>query len=175
MNAPNPMTVNRSSLVVDPMEFRQSLSCFPTGVAVVTTTSRSGAPVGVTISSFNAVSLDPPLVLWSLALKAASLEDFRASGHFAVNVLSESQAELPRVFSSPVAERFEGLSWRPGHGNAPVLDGCSAVFECRTYARHDGGDHEVFLGEVLRHGSSDAAPLLYAKGRLGELPESLRT
>lgn len=174
MNAPNPMTAQRSSLVIDPMELRQSLSCFPTGVAVVTTIGQSGTPVGVTISSFNAVSLDPPLVLWSLALKAASLEDFRTSGYFAVNVLSETQADLPRVFSSPVDERFDGLSWRFGHGEAPVIEGCSAVFECRTYARHDGGDHEVFLGEVLSHASSDAAPLLYAKGRLGELPENLR-
>ncbi len=174
MNAPNPMTAQTSTLVIDPAELRRSLSCFPTGVAVVTTIGRHGAPVGVTISSFNSVSLDPPLVLWSLALKAASLQEFRASGYFAVNVLSETQADLPRIFSSPVEERFDGLSWRGGYGGAPVLDNCSAVFECRTYVRHDGGDHELFLGEVLRHSCTEASPLLYAKGRLGELPENLR-
>lgn len=173
MNAPNPITDRKSSLVIDPAELRKSLSCFPTGVAVVTTTGKHDGPVGVTISSFNSVSLDPPLILWSLARKAASLEDFRASGHFAVNVLSETQADLPRVFSSPVEDRFETVSWRSGHGGAPVLDGCSAVFECRTYARHDGGDHEIFLGEVLRHAAFAAAPLLYAKGRLGTLPKDL--
>lgn len=174
MNAPNPMNAHASEMVIDPKELRRSLSCFPTGVAVVTTMGRQGTPVGVTISSFNAVSLDPPLVLWSLALKAASLEDFRASGHFAVNVLSDAQADLPRIFSSPVEERFDGLSWWAGQGDAPVIDGCAAVFECRTYARHDGGDHELILGEVLRHASFEPSPLLYAKGRLGELPETLR-
>ncbi len=174
MNALNPINENMATIVIDPAELRRSLSCFPTGVAVVTTTGLDGNPIGVTISSFNSVSLDPPLILWSLALKAGSLMDFRAAGHFAVNVLSAEQSDLPRVFSSKVEERFSGLAWQPGMGGAPVLDGCSAVFECRTYNRHDGGDHEIFLGEVVRHGSTDAAPMLFAKGRLGGLPEQLQ-
>ena len=170
MNAQTPMPARQTDMT----DLRRSLGCFPTGVAVVTAQSRKGAPIGVTISSFNAVSLDPPLILWSLALKAASLADFRAAGHFAVNVLSEDQADLPRIFSSPVAERFAGLDWHEGRGGAPVLDRSAAVFECRTFARHDGGDHEIFLGEVLRHGHGEAAPLIFAKGRLTALGEVAR-
>ncbi len=167
MNAQNPI----SWTTPDMADLRRSLGCFPTGVAVVTARGRGGAPIGVTISSFNSVSLDPPLILWSLALQAASLDDFRAAGHFAVNVLSQSQSDLPRVFSSPVEERFDGLDWHSGHGGAPILDASAAVFECRTYARHDGGDHEIFLGEVLRHGHRDVAPLIFAKGQLSTLAE----
>ncbi len=168
MNASNPMT----DQIINATDLRRSLGCFPTGVAVVTAMSRAGAPIGVTISSFNSVSMDPPLILWSLALKAGSLADFRAAGHFAVNVLSEAQAELPRTFSSPVEERFKGLAWTKGHGGAPILAGSAAVFECSTHARYDGGDHEIFIGQVLRHGRGDAAPLIYAKGRLSTLPET---
>lgn len=167
MNASSPMTEQ----MINATDLRRTLGCFPTGVAVVTTMSRTGAPIGVTISSFNSVSMDPPLILWSLALKAQSLADFRATGHFAVNVLSEAQADLPRIFSSPVEERFEGLSWTKGVGDAVVLAGSAAVFECATHARYDGGDHEIFIGRVIRHARSDAAPLLYAKGRLSTLPE----
>lgn len=169
MNAVNPMTDQISRAT----DLRRSLGCFPTGVAVVTTISRTGAPIGVTISSFNSVSMDPPLILWSLALKALSLADFRANGHFAVNVLSEAQAELPRIFSSPVEERFDGLDWTRGVGDVPVLAGSSAVFECSTHARYVGGDHEIFVGAIERHGRGDAAPLLFAKGRLSTLPDAV--
>lgn len=166
MNATTPITAQ----TINATDLRRTLGCFPTGVAVVTTLSRSGAPVGVTISSFNSVSMDPPLILWSLGLKALSLEDFRAHGHFAVNVLSAAQAELPRVFSSPVEDRFEGLEWTRGVGDVPVLAGSAAVFECTTHARYDGGDHEIFIGRVARHGHADVDPLLFAKGRLTSLP-----
>ena len=166
MNAASPMTEHMTRAT----DLRRTLGCFPTGVAVVTTTSQTGAPIGVTISSFNSVSMDPPLILWSLGLKAMSLADFRANGHFAVNVLSEAQADLPRVFSSPVEDRFSGLAWSRGFGDVPVLAGSAAVFECATYARHDGGDHEIFIGRVEHHGHSEAAPLLFAKGRLSTLP-----
>lgn len=166
MNAPTPII----SQAVDARDLRRSLGCFPTGVAVVTAMSQQGQPIGVTISSFNSVSMDPPLILWSLALKAASLEDFRASGAFAVNVLSEGQSDLPRIFSSPVEDRFDGVTWHKGQGGAPILAGSAAVFECSTYARYDGGDHEIFVGRVERHGRSDAAPLLFANGRLSSVP-----
>lgn len=162
MNAATPM----DDQIINATDLRRSLGCFPTGVAVVTAMSRAGTPLGVTISSFNSVSMDPPLILWSLALKALSLDDFRQAGHFAVNVLSQDQAELPRVFSSPVEERFDGLAWTKGHGSAPVLAGSAAVFECATHAQYEGGDHEIFIGRVLRHSGGDAAPLVYAKGRL---------
>ena len=151
---------------LDAAAFRAALGCFPTGVAVVTTLSPEGAPLGLTISSFNSVSMEPPLVLWSIGLKNGSLPAFRAAGGFAINVLTARQTELPRIFSTPVADRFAEVDWRPGLGGLPVLEGAAAVFECRTWARHDGGDHEIFLGEVLRIESGDAVPLVFGKGRL---------
>ncbi|QFS82812.1 FMN reductase (NADH) NtaB [Roseivivax sp. THAF40] len=168
MNAPS----SSFAQTRDPRALRDSLSCFPTGVTVVTARAQDGAPVGVTVSSFNAVSLDPPLILWSLGLKSASLEVFRAADHFAVNVLSEAQADLPRIFSSPVEDRFAGLDWRDGIGGAPVLTDSTAVFECRSYARYDGGDHEIMLGEVMQHDWREAAPLIFAKGRVSTLQAS---
>lgn len=163
------MTAMQSIPEFDIADFRRTLGCFPTGVAIVTTSDAQGAPIGLTISSFNSVSMDPPLILWSLALNAASLGVFRASEGFAINILSADQAHLPKVFSSPVEERFADLEWHPGLKGSPVLSDAAAVIECRTYARYDGGDHEIMLGEVLRHRSSDLTPLVYGKGRLGPL------
>ena len=153
----------------DPAGFRSTLGCFPTGVAIVTTMSGDDDPIGLTISSFNSVSMDPPLILWSLGLKAWSLPLFRENGGFVINVLSADQAHLPGLFSSQVEDRFAEVDWHKGVGGRPVLDGCSAVFECRTYARYDGGDHEIFLGEVQHHSASEAVPLVFGKGRLAPL------
>lgn len=163
------MTAMTAIPAIDVADFRRTLGCFPTGVAIVTTADQDGAPIGLTISSFNSVSMDPPLILWSLSLNAASLPVFRASGGFAINILSADQAELPRLFSSPVEERFAGLNWQPGFGGHPVLNDAAAVIECRTYARYDGGDHEIILGEALRHRATDRTPLVFGKGRLGPL------
>jgi flavin reductase (DIM6/NTAB) family NADH-FMN oxidoreductase RutF len=159
-----------SATEADRRALRRALGCFPTGVAIVTAESRAGAPVGVTISSFNSVSMTPPLVLWSMGLDAGSLPEFRASPHFAINVLSAGQADLPARFSSPVADRFAGLDWQRGLGGVPVIAGAAAVFECATWARYDGGDHEIIVGEVLRHACTEAAPLVFGKGRLVALP-----
>lgn len=160
---------NLSTRRIDPRQLRRSLSCFPTGVAIVTTIGREDSPIGFTISSFNSVSMDPPLIVWSIALKAGSIEDFRSNSWFAINVLSADQADLPKVFSSAVEERFAGLRWQQGVGGAPVLAGCAAVFECRTHGRHEGGDHEIVVGEVLRHRNTDLVPLVFGKGQLGPL------
>lgn len=164
------MTAHTRLSTIDPKDLRRALGCFPTGVAIVTTLSREGDPVGLTISSFNSVSLDPPLVLWSIGLNAASLPVFRANGGFVINVLSAAQVDLPKTFSSPVEDRFATVPWRPGLAGRPVLDEAAAVFECRTYARYDGGDHEILLGEVLRHEATDRVPLVFGKGRLSPLP-----
>lgn len=154
---------------IDPKAFRTALGCFPTGVAIVTTLSPEGDPLGLTISSFNSVSMEPPLVLWSLGLKAGSLPAFRTNPGFVINVLSADQEALPGVFSSKVEDRFAAVDWHPGLGGRPVIDGAAAVFECQTYARYDGGDHEILLGEVMRHHMTDAVPLVFGKGRLGPL------
>lgn len=163
------MTNMSNMPVIEPADLRRTLGCFPTGVAIVTTMTESDGPIGLAISSFNSVSMSPPLILWSLALKAASLPIFRASNGFVINVLAAEQVDFPRVFSSPVEDRFAGIDWHPGIIGDPVLEGAAAVIECSTYARYDGGDHEIILGEVLRHASTDHIPLVYGKGRLAPL------
>lgn len=155
---------------VDPASFRRALSCFPTGVAIVTTVGADGRPVGLTISSFNSVSMDPPLILWSLARKAWSLPAFKAHPAFAVNVLSTDQQALCRIFSSPVEDRFAQVDWAPGIDGVPVLAGTAASFECRKWRTYDGGDHEIFIGEVIRHSDSDRTPLVFGKGRIEAFP-----
>lgn len=154
----------------DPKGFRDSLGCFPTGVAVVTTLDANGAPVGLTVNSFNSVSMAPPLVLWSLKLDAGCLPVFRACKGFAVNVLAANQIKIARQFSKPVEDRFAHVPWQTGESGFPVLDGTAAFFECQSSARYPGGDHEIFLGEVLRHSSADREPLVFGKGRLVPLP-----
>ncbi|MBP2292752.1 flavin reductase family protein [Azospirillum rugosum] len=150
---------------LDPRDFRRALSHFPTGVTVVTTRDAAGAPVGVTASSFNAVSLNPPLVLWSLDKAALSAEAFRTAEHFAVNVLTEDQILLSNRFASRGEDKFGGIDWAEGLGGCPVFDGVSARFECRTWNVYDGGDHLIIVGQVMRYDYQTAlAPLVFAKG-----------
>ncbi|NND42958.1 MAG: flavin reductase family protein [Silicimonas sp.] len=153
----------------DVRSFRETLSCFPTGVAIVTAKGADQAPVGLTISSFNSVSMSPPLVLWSLALKSASLAAFRASRGFVINVLAADQDSLAGVFSTPVDDRFCHGHWVEGPEGHPMLEEAAAVLSCRSYAHYDGGDHEIVVGEVIWHEASDRVPLVYGKGRLAPL------
>jgi len=153
--------------MIDTHSFRQTLGCFPTGVAIATTQAADGQPVGLTVSSFNSVSLEPPLILWSLAEGSDSRDSFNAATHFAINILSAGQAELCTRFSVIVGNRFDGHGWRPGTGGVPVLDGVLAVLECRVWARYPGGDHVILVGEVLAHSSDrEKSPLVYAGGKL---------
>ncbi|MEM8665427.1 MAG: flavin reductase family protein [Pseudomonadota bacterium] len=158
---------------IDPRELRRALGCFPTGVAVVTTLSETGAPIGVTVSSFNSVSMDPPLILWSLTARAGSLSAFKAHGAFAVNVLSAEQEPLCRHFATATGDRFQDVDWRAGIDGIPVLEGAVAVFECRNWAVYPGGDHEIFLGRVVRYDHFDSVPLVFGKGRLSALAPAL--
>ena len=151
---------------IDPAALRKTLSCFPTGVAVATTRARSGAPLGVTISSFNSVSMSPPLVLWSLARQAASLEEYRAHPGFAINVLAAGQEDLCRRFAGEERDRFAGLEWTEGAMGLPVLRGTAAILECATHAIHEGGDHEILIGRVVAHAETDRTPLVFGKGKL---------
>jgi len=162
-------TTGEPHTTIDPRALRQALGCFPTGVAVVTTIGSGGAPLGLTISSFNSVSMDPPLILWSLTKNAASLAAFKTHGAFAVNVLSAEQEPLCRHFSSAEGDRFADVEWRAGIDGIPVLEGAVAVFECRNWAVYPGGDHEIFLGQVVRYDHWDTVPLVFGKGRLSAL------
>lgn len=147
-------------------QFRQALGSFATGVTIVTTSD--GKPIGVTANSFNSVSLDPPLVLWSLARSSASMEAFRTSGHFAVHILGAHQEGLSGRFARSGSDKFDGIDWRSGVAGSPVLSDYSALFECRTVECYDGGDHVIFVGQVENFDRRDAAPLLFHAGRYAE-------
>ena len=149
---------------LDGREFRRALGCFATGVTVVTTVAADGAYAGLTVSSFNALSLNPPLVLWSLGVASTLRRDFEAASHFAVNVLADGQIALSRRFASRAAHTFAKLDVRSGAGGAPLLPDCAAWFECRTVSRERRGDHLLFIGEVERFAATTRKPLLFLHG-----------
>ena len=146
-------------------DFRTALGTFATGVTIATTLDENGVPVGVTASSFNSVSLDPPMVLWSLSKSSFSRRAFTNSGRFAVHVLSEEQAALSDRFARSQTDKWDGLAWHKGAHGSPLLDQHAAVFECRTAHEYDGGDHIILVGEVLAFQAYDKAPLLFHQGQ----------
>jgi flavin reductase (DIM6/NTAB) family NADH-FMN oxidoreductase RutF len=148
---------------------REAYGRYATGVAVITTLTPAGTPVGLTVNSFSSVSLDPPLVLWSLMRGSASLPAFVGADRFAVNVLADDQQHLSTRFAARVEDRFAGVAWEPGLGGAPLLRGCLARFECTTHNHVEAGDHMVFLGRVNRFEHRDGAPLLFFASRYAEL------
>lgn len=148
---------------------RGALSRFATGVTIVTCVDAQGQRFGLTVNSFSALSLDPPLVLWSLQHRSPSLAAFRAATHFAVNVLAQAQIGLSRRFSSSHGERFAEGVWSAGAGGAPVLAGSTAVFECATESQQDLGDHVLFIGRVLHSADHGGAPLLFQSRRYHSL------
>ncbi len=146
-------------------DFRSTLGNFATGVTVITALSPDGEPIGVTISSFNSVSLDPPLILWSLSLNSPNIEAFSSASHYAVNVLSVDQRHISDGFASRKSDRFAGLSFSRGLSDVPLLDGCCAWFECTNEAHYPGGDHLIFVGHVERFAQGDAEmPLVFHNG-----------
>lgn len=157
----------------DPKALRGALGRYATGVTITTCRAPDGHPVGLTVNSFNALSLEPPLVLWSLRTSSPSMAAFRQSGHFAVNVLAADQVELSRRFASPVTDRFAVGEWRDGLGGAPVLAGCCATLECATEAELPMGDHVLFIGRVLSVEQQDQPPLLFQSGHYRQLGEPL--
>lgn len=143
-------------------EFRQALGQFATGVTVVSARSASGALVGLTVNSFNAVSLDPPLVLWSLGLRSASMEVLRSCSHYAINVLGAEHQALATQFATKAIDRFADVAWHKGDYDLPLIDGAVATFICFNRSRYAEGDHAIFVGEVERCTHRDAAaPLVY--------------
>lgn len=149
---------------------RDALGCFGTGVTIVTTLDEQGEPLGLTANSFTSVSLDPPLILFSLLRSSANLAAFEQAGKFAVNVLHIGQQPAAGRFASRDAPRFEGIDWTAQEGGSPILAGSLASFDCDTYATHDGGDHLIFIGRV-KHAwfEPHRDPLLYFRGRFRRL------
>ena len=148
------------------LEFRAALGMFATGVTIVTARSAKGDLIGLTANSFNSVSVNPPLVLWSLAHAAGSMPTFRAGSHYAVNILSAEQKDLAERFATKGADRWSGVDFEEGAGGAPLLRGAAATFECFNRSRYEEGDHVIFVGEVERcvH-RPEASPLLFHGGR----------
>src|ERR1700680_19680 len=133
---------------IDPRDFRNALGTFATGVTIVTAMAADGKPYGVTCNSFASVSLNPPLVLWSLGMFSQGLPIFQNASHFAVNVLGASQQALAARFAKASADKFVGVAWTPGLGGAPLLADSVAHFQCRAANRYFGGQHVIFLGAV---------------------------
>ncbi|WP_068636437.1 flavin reductase family protein [Thauera butanivorans] len=149
----------------DPQAFRAALGTFTTGVTIITTRAQDGEPVGITANSFNSVSLNPPLVLWSLAKNARSLQAFSTSTHWNVHVLAADQEALSGRFARQGEDKFAGLELDESIGKAPLLKDCTARFQCRTAFSYDGGDHVIFVGEVLAYDHGDRPPLVFQSGQ----------
>jgi flavin reductase (DIM6/NTAB) family NADH-FMN oxidoreductase RutF/DNA-binding MarR family transcriptional regulator len=152
--------------LLDTRAFRRCLGQFATGVTIVTAEA-DGLRVGVTANSFSSLSLDPPLVLWSIARTSRSFAAFEKCEHFAVNILTTDQIEVSQRFSSSEADKFAGVAWRPGMQGAPVIDGVAAVFECSTEQVYDGGDHIILIGRVHNYARYVGKVLLYSQGQYG--------
>lgn len=157
--------------MTDPHAFRNALGQFATGVTIVTTLDADKKPVGVTASSFNSVSLDPPLILWSLAKSAMSMPAFQNSGGFNVHVLASHQSDLSNQFARPSEDKFEGVDWTPCEQGFPLLPEYAALFRCRTHFQYEGGDHIIFVGEVLDYQSHDLPVLVFKGGRYADARE----
>jgi flavin reductase (DIM6/NTAB) family NADH-FMN oxidoreductase RutF len=152
---------------IDPREFRNALGTYATGVTIITAAGADGKPVGLTCNSFASVSLNPPLVLWSLVLYSTSLNAFQNATHFTVNVLGVTQQALASKFAKSSEDKFVGVDWKPGLGGAPILAESIANFQCRSVNRYYGGDHVIFLGAVEAYSYNRKEPLLFARGGFG--------
>lgn len=159
-------------MAIDPRELRNVMGHFATGVTIITTTDKSGKAFGLTANAFTSLSLDPPLVLICVDKKVDCYACFEESKVFVVNFLSEDQEHLSKRFATKGIEKFEGVVHRFGKSGPPLLDGAMAHIECKLISGHDGGDHTIYVGEVLDATTSSDRPLLFFKGKYYQLPQS---
>jgi flavin reductase (DIM6/NTAB) family NADH-FMN oxidoreductase RutF len=149
----------------DIRDFRGALGQFPTGVTVITALDENGKPIGCTASSFNSVSIDPALVLWSVDKSAFSAAIFEKAEYFAVNILSENQVDISNRFAGRGEDKFKDVSYSSGLGGAPLFEGCGAQFECKTWNVYEGGDHLIIIGEVEKYTHDNSlTPLVFSRG-----------
>jgi flavin reductase (DIM6/NTAB) family NADH-FMN oxidoreductase RutF len=146
-------------------DLRRAFSHFATGVTVVTMVDSAGTPVGMTANSFSSLSLEPPLVLWSLAKSSTNYAAFCSAPHFAIHVLDSTQSVLAKRFSAKGMDRFCDVETILGHGGVPLLCSFHACFECETHAQYDGGDHTIIVGRVLATTERPGEPLLFYRGK----------
>ena len=155
------------------LDFRAACGRFATGVTVVTGMDEDKKPVGVTVNSFSSVSLEPPLVLFCLDKQALSFDAFSIASRFAINFLAEDQENLSNQFAKQSEDKFAGIEYEFNQDGVPILANCLGALECRMHAVHDGGDHQIIVGEVSKILTGrDASPLLYFKGSYGRLANS---
>lgn len=154
-----------AAAAIDPIELRRCLGSFVTGVTVITVLDENGSPIGMTANSFNSVSLDPPLIVWSLRTNASTFPVYARAKRFVVNILSEDQIDVSNRFAKSGADRFEGVPVTRGIDGVPLIDGCAAYLECRTEATYPGGDHLLFLGRVERIVHAALKPLAFGSGK----------
>lgn len=164
-NANEQADAARGIRAVEPREFRNALGHFATGVTVITARAPDGELVGVTANSFNSVSLDPPMVLWSLSRASRGLAYFTAAEYFCVNVLAADQVSLSNHFASKQEDKFADLEFEPGLGGSPLLPGCAARFQCKNAFTYEGGDHLIFVGEVAAFDETGKPGLVYHQGK----------
>lgn len=143
---------------------REAFGAFMTGITVVTMRTNDGTPIGFTANSFSSVSLDPALLLVSIAKSSSSFEAFSETKNFAINVLAESQKDISNTFARPSTDRFAGLDWQLSEHGSPLLGGSSAWFDCCMHQVVDAGDHAILIGRVLSFESAGYAGLGYYRG-----------
>jgi flavin reductase (DIM6/NTAB) family NADH-FMN oxidoreductase RutF len=155
--------------MISPDDFRRVLGHFATGVTVITTRDADAHPVGLTASAFSSVSLEPPLVLVCVDHKSQTYPALRDGGRFAVNILREDNEAISRRFASTRLDKFDGVPFRPGTLDLPLIEGALAHIECRTVGAHVEGDHTIFVGRVESASAGEGEPLLYFRGRYHRL------
>jgi len=163
----------KSNISWDKRDLRTALGSFGTGVTVVTSGNFQSRLVGVTANSFSSVSLEPPIVLWSLVSSSPSLEVFDATGRFVINVLALEQMNLSKQFSKTLEDKFAGVEYTEGLGDLPVIQNCVATFECKTIQRTVVGEHVLFLGQVENYVYENKTPLLFCQGNYMQVAEAL--
>jgi flavin reductase (DIM6/NTAB) family NADH-FMN oxidoreductase RutF len=154
---------------VSPEAFRHACGRFATGVAIAAVLDESGVPHGLTVSSFASVSLEPPLILICLGHAVTNIEEFRRSRYFSLSFLREDQVHLSNHFARKGQDRFTGVAWSSGDTGAPLIEDALGTLECTLYQRFTSGDHDIFVGEVVRAEATDGSPLIHFSGRYGRL------
>ena len=161
---------------VNDREFRSALGCFATGVTVITALGPRGELLGNTVNSFSSVSLDPPLILWCMGRHALSLKGYLSTDNFAVNILADEQRELSSAFAKAGADKWIGVTYETWHTGCPILKGSMAVFECKTRHTYMGGDHVIFVGEVVTAALDwSREPLVFLQGKYRTMKQAHET
>ncbi|MFV8784214.1 flavin reductase family protein [Microbulbifer sp. SA54] len=167
--APAIPTIAERKHALEPMQLRQVFGQFATGVTIVTTGSDTGEAVGMTVSSFNTVSLEPPLILWCIDKKTGCFDAFNHCEHFAIHVLSEQQDNLSSLFARRGVDKFSGLDYHLNDRGVPLLHEYCARLQCTLTARYEGGDHLIMVGRVDAMHTQDRAPLIFHRGQYARI------